>query len=386
MTILVVSHKYPPSIGGMQKQCFELVESLKKKHTVIEHIYRSKGSNVAFLFPAALKTLKILKKNPDIDIIYANDGLMSFFLTPVFWFTKKPIVVTIHGLDVVFPLKFYQRWVKKYLNRTSAVIGVSEATCQEVMKRGVDSSKVHFVANGMDTRRDHAEANFKLSHKIGLDLTNKQVLISIGRGVRRKGFSWFAKHVLPELPQNVIYIVIGPSLGDHQKYIRQQRRLPKSLSRLLALLNGTPLDEITLYKVRAEKNLEERVYHLTDLNNEEVASALKQAQLFVMPNLHVPGDYEGFGLVALEAVRSGLLCLASEVDGIPSAIQHQKNGILLPSEKSELWRTEIIKHLENDTERIRLAEKYRTFAFENCSSWASMAVEYERIFEKVVNK
>jgi hypothetical protein len=48
-----------------------------------------------------------------------------------------------------------------------------------------------------------------------------------------------------------------------------------------------------------------------------------------MPNIRVPGDAEGFGLVALEAVVCGTAVLAADLEGITEAIQHGKNGLLV---------------------------------------------------------
>lgn len=46
---------------------------------------------------------------------------------------------------------------------------------------------------------------------------------------------------------------------------------------------------------------------------------------------------EGFGLVCLEACQAGTLVLAADIDGIPQAIQHQKNGLLLSPQDADAW-------------------------------------------------
>ncbi len=384
MKVLVVSHKYPPSIGGMQKHCFELVRNLKGNHEIVEVIYRNKGSNIGFLLTAWIKTLVTLRRIKDINLVYTNDGLMTFFLTPVFWFTNKPIVPTIHGLDAVFPLSFYQKWIKKYLNRCAAVITVSEPTRRELIKRGVDEKRIRFVPNGMEIRTGQSKTDFDLGDHIKTDLTGKKVLISIGRGVKRKGFSWFVLNVLPHLTSDVVYVIIGPTIGDHSKVLKSRKWIPEKLLNTLDLLNGTPIDELELYKNIQLLNLQDRVFHINNLNNTQVMAALKQSDLYVMPNLKVQGDYEGFGLVALEAVMAGLLCLAANVDGIPSAIQHEKNGILLPSGNTEEWTTKIRELLDDESTRNKLSDKYRQFAISNNSSWSQMTAEYEKIFHEIV--
>lgn len=48
------------------------------------------------------------------------------------------------------------------------------------------------------------------------------------------------------------------------------------------------------------------------------------------PTFLIPGDVEGFGLVALEASMRGTYILASGIDGITDAVIN-KNGTLLPA-------------------------------------------------------
>ncbi len=386
MEFLVVSHKYPPSIGGMQKQCFELVEGLRVKHHLHELIYRGRGSNIAFLFAAAWRALRILRKERNIQFVYANDGLMAFFLTPVQWFSKVPLIATIHGLDVVFPLNLYQKWLKRYLNRYRALIAVSDATAKELKTRGIRKDIVHMVRNGFDpksTKDNEWVENSDLSKLTGVDAGGKRVIVSIGRSVKRKGFSWFIENVFMDLPEDVIYIIIGPTLGDYRKVTRMKKWLPQSIFKTLVLLNGTPLDEIRVHKLVRTLKLEKRVFHLSSLANNEVREILERADLFVMPNIKVEGDYEGFGLVALEAVMSGTLCIASDTDGIPSAIQNDRNGLLLTPSAAPEWISRIRELLEDPDMLKNKSEEFREYTLKNCLTWDKMVMEYEQIFEKV---
>lgn len=387
MEILVISHKYPPSIGGMQKQCFELVKGLKKNNKVHHLIHEHGSSKLGFLLFVSFRARSILKRYPNIDLVYANDGLMAFFLTPLFWMTKKPITVTIHGLDVVFPLGFYQKWVRKYLNRSAAVIAVSDGTTEEIKKREVAPERVFTVKNGFDPDFKPLELNTayknQLAKKLGVDFADKKILVSIGRSVKRKGFSWMVSQIMPQL-EDVIYIIIGPTLGDYDAVRRTEKLLPRSLFNTLVLLDGKPLDEITVHEKIEELNLADRIFHVSDMSNDEVAQTLMLADLFVMPNLSVPGDYEGFGLVALEAVMSGTLSIASRVDGIPSAITEDKNGVLLEPGHVDQWLSTIKDLLADDAKRLALAEQYRNYTIENASSWEHMAMEYEQVFQKIL--
>lgn len=390
MEILVVSHKYPPSIGGMQKQCFELVEGLKKNHTVHELILHSGTSKVLFLLTAALKAKWYLVRNRKVQLVYANDGLMAFFLTPLFWMTKVPIAITLHGLDVVFPLAFYQRWIRKYLNRACAIIPVSQGTTEELLSREVREALIYPVKNGFDpggiTVSPSEDHKLWLEKKLGISLKGKKVIVSIGRSVKRKGFSWLVSEVIPKLGEDVVYLIIGPTLGDYDKVSKMRNWLPGALFDTWVLLDGVPLDEIEVHQKIDALGLDQKVFHLNDLTNEKVKSTLGVSDLFVMPNLSVPGDYEGFGLVALEAVSAGLVCVASKVDGIPSAIEHEQNGLLLPSADVEAYINTLTVLLANDDKRKKMAKQFMEYSKTHCLSWKEMATGYEEVFTKVLKE
>jgi phosphatidyl-myo-inositol dimannoside synthase len=54
------------------------------------------------------------------------------------------------------------------------------------------------------------------------------------------------------------------------------------------------------------------------------------ADLFVMPNIPVEGDMEGFGIVLLEANRAGVPAVASDLEGIRDVIEPGENGYRVP--------------------------------------------------------
>lgn len=387
--ILVISHKYPPSIGGMQKHCFELVEGLDKQTKVHRLIQTAGISKLWFFITAVGKARKILKSNPEISLIYVNDGLMAFVLTSLMKYTDVPMIATIHGLDVVFPLAFYQKWVREKLSKYAAIIAVSEATKQECFKRGLSKDRVFMVKNGFepaqDSPKDLAIIREKLKTVHGFNAENKKIIVSIGRGVRRKGFSWFVRNVMIDLPENVCYLIIGPRANTGQiRFLRNI--LPAPLFNNLVLFAGLSIDEVEIEKAVTELSLQDRVKRISNLTYEELNALIQLADISVMPNVKVEGDFEGFGLVALEAVSNGTLCIASGIEGITSAVENDKNGILLESENKEAWVARIGDLVREPEELKSLSEKYKSFNLEHSFSWSKMVDEYYHIFKNVARE
>ena len=131
MKILFISHKYPPSTGGMEVQSYELISGIEKKHTIVKLVIKPKESQLTFFLTFRKKLNQILTTHKDIDIIHLNDGLMAsvyYLLCP-----RIPIktIITIHGLEITFPLYIYQKHLVPRLHACNGVICVSEATRQE---------------------------------------------------------------------------------------------------------------------------------------------------------------------------------------------------------------------------------------------------------------
>ena len=114
------------------------------------------------------------------------------------------------------------------------------------------------------------------------------------------GGAWFVAEVLPRLAADVAYVIVGE--GPERE----------------AILSAA-----------AAAGVADRVRLTGRLDDCDLAAAYAAADLFVMPNVPVPGDMEGFGLVALEAASAGLPVVASRLEGISEAVRDGRNGTLV---------------------------------------------------------
>jgi glycosyltransferase involved in cell wall biosynthesis len=385
MEILFITHKYPPSIGGMEKQSYELINGVARSCKVHMIIYDNRSSKVKFLLSVAFKARKILRDNPGISIIHLNDGLMAFFALLLKKMTDVPIVVTLHGLDIVFPSKLFQRFVVGKFKKLDGVICVSQATAQECIKRGFDRDKVHVVYNGVDTDMSliNKQPAYRkaLEKRLGIPLEGKKILVSVGRSVKRKGFYWFITKVLPHLERDVIYLIIGPPHPHIKKINFFLNLLPAYLAHLIVLILGLGIEEIEIKQSLEKPDIKGRGFYLGKLPFEEMVQVFKHSDLFVMPNRKVMGDTEGFGLVALEASVNGLPVLASAIEGITCAVIDGKNGFLVPPENDAIWIKKI-HTLLSDCDHLReFGEKAKEFTIANYA-WKKMVEGYITIFKK----
>lgn len=373
----------------MQKQSLELITGISKDIKTHTLIYDNKSGRVKFFLTLRSRVSKILKENPGISLIHLNDGLMAVFSLPLLKLTNIPILATIHGLDIVMPGRFYQNRIVPKLRRFAGMIAVSSATAKECTDRDFDADKVFVVPNGVDTSLADipADPGFrkKLEERFGVSLEGKHILVTVGRPVKRKGFSWFLNSVMPLLDDNIVYIVIGPK----DEHIKTKKfflsLLPKSLSFQLSLIFGLSTDETEVMKALEKPELKDRAFFVGKIPFAEMMQTLKAADLFIMPNIKAEGDAEGFGLVALEAAVCGLPVVAAGIEGITDAVIEGKNGWLVPSKDAQAWKEKITQLLSDKKELKAFGKKAQEYTVENFS-WKKMCDGYISVFKKISGK
>lgn len=381
--ILCITHKYPPMVGGMEQQSFELTKGLSKHYKT--HVIAYNNGNKALWFAHLKSKIKhTLKENPNIQLIHLNDGSMG---TACLWLKKHthiPIIVTYHGLDITFPLDYYQKKLVPKLSGYDGAICVSQSTKHECLKRGFKEDDTYVVKNGVDS--SIAEIPFdqgivaKLKKNVGIDITGKHILVTLGRPVKRKGFSWFLKNVMPNLHPDICLLMIGPMNPKHSFLEKALHTVSEDLNRKVQLMLGSQSDA---QAVEEELKHHDNAFHLGSLPYADLLQILSLADLFIMPNIQVDGDIEGFGLVALEASIRGTFVLASGIEGITDAIIDGENGYLLPSENAHEWTHKIHELLSDKKKLQTLSQHGKEFTQQNYS-WDRMVNGYKAIFDQYI--
>lgn len=206
MRSLFISRTYSSkSVGGMQRQSFLLIRYISQitdTETKIIHWPYSQLFFPFFLIYAFFKSsyFLFLKR---IDLIHLGDALLTPLGCILKFFFQIPVAITIHGLDVIFPNFLYQKIIVGQLQFLDGIICVSQATQKECIKRGVPLTKTKVIGNCTNL--------FPLRQKKSLDsnFKCKKILLSVGRPIKRKGFSWFTENVFLQLELNVVYLIAG---------------------------------------------------------------------------------------------------------------------------------------------------------------------------------
>lgn len=367
-SLLFMSHLHPPqdnpldSIGGMQEVSQQLLHHLNASgtfeiHEWVNHAaWKHIGWSTAGYLAKSLQRVPTLIKQHNIDLIVCG-SMVTAAISPILraMGVKVPIVAINHGQDVTLPFGPYQWWVPNVFRALTKVISVSEATSIQSRDRGLDSSKAEVLPNGIKldfARRmpPQGEAKAILSESHSID-PKIPLLLTVGRLVERKGHTWFLENVLPKVQTPVQYVMIGEGPQQHE---------------IEHAMSG--LQQVSPH----------HIYVLGRQEEEFVHHAYAASDLFIMPNISVEGDMEGFGIVLLEANAVGCPAVATYIEGIRDVIEDGLNGLAIQEGDARGFAQSIDHLLTEPTQRhdLRASSKQRAETFE----WQVLVSRYETCF------
>jgi phosphatidylinositol alpha-1,6-mannosyltransferase len=101
-----------------------------------------------------------------------------------------------------------------------------------------------------------------------------------------------------------------------------------------------------------------------------------------MPNIPVPNDMEGFGLVMLEAGMCGLPVIASNIEGIADVITEGANGHLVQTGGEEGFQLAIMRYYTDVEALHSLKGRTRRFTAAHFS-WDAVVDRYVSILQNL---
>jgi phosphatidylinositol alpha-1,6-mannosyltransferase len=187
--------------------------------------------------------------------------------------------------------------------------------------------------------------------KSELSLGTGPILLTVARLVRRKGID----QVLRCIPDLV-------------------RKHPG----LQYVVAGEGPEKVDLLQLSSDLLIEEHVRFL-GLTEESTKWALySMCDLFIMPNRLLNGeDWEGFGIVFMEAALCGKPAIGGRNGGVPEAIEDCVTGLLVDSEKVDSIRDTVLLLLDNAESRGRMGLRARERGEEKFN-WLAIAEAFQK--------
>jgi len=148
MRLLFISRAFPPVVGGIEKQNFELASSLGKLVDIDLLANRRGKKFLPFFLPFA--AFFSLWKARKADYVLLGDAVLSPIGLLLSVMLNKPVFCIVHGLDITFRNPFYQKVIVRFcLPRLAGLIAVGNATRDLAIAKGIHEEKVVFIPNGI---------------------------------------------------------------------------------------------------------------------------------------------------------------------------------------------------------------------------------------------
>ncbi len=350
--ILFVTRKYPPAKGGMEAYSYNLISNYCGDKKAI--VLGKKQINLIWFFPYCM--LYALFNAQKYEVIELGDMLLS----AVGWIAKKrnksiKVVATVHGLDITYSKAIYQKYLKMFSYGFDMYVPNSTYTLEIALKRGYQPLECIPPATLNDDNIVFPSKNRNLfceKYQINSDAF---IVATVGRLVKRKGVEWFVRNVLAEYNNpNLVYLVVG---------------------------TGTMEEEIR----RAIKETgDDRVRMLGKISNDDLLEMYTNIDVFLMPNILVENDVEGFGMVATEACAANTLVVAANIQGIRDAVVNQENGILYDAGNSKELELLLEDIYRNSFQYEDIKKNARPFVL-NRFTGEAVAQRYSDIFNRLLS-
>jgi glycogen synthase len=390
--VLILSWEYPPIVeGGLARHVRKLAEGLVAVGTEVHVLTRGGGHRPAEEVRHGVTVHRVaepdfpkhdldafiawvedmnrdlaatgarLGERFEFDLVHSHDWLVAPAAEQLKESFGTPWLVTVHATEHGrhqgwvrrHPQSYIHRIEREMVRRADRVI-----TCSDFMRGHVNQvfrvakRKITTIQNGIDP------ADLEPIEPVDLDelraryaAPDERLVLLVGRLVYEKGFH-LALEALPEVIKrlgNVRFLVCGT--GTAEAELKEQARSLGLMShgRFIGWTGDDTLH--SLYRV---------------------------ADLCVVPSI-----YEPFGLVALEAMASGCLCLVADTGGLREVVPEDGTaGLRFRARDSRSLGRMIEKMLTDEELRERLVGEAREHVLD--FDWAEVAAETAEVYEQLV--
>ncbi|PAE18203.1 hypothetical protein CHH91_00015 [Virgibacillus sp. 7505] len=259
-------------------------ESFSEYNNIFYYKYKR---HPLYFFKAAYRINKYIEKFKP-DVIHIHSTFAGLFVRFPLLFNKKKckVVYCSHGWSFLMEGSKLRNkvfvFVEKILSkRTDLIINISNNELDQSLKRNLPKDKSVVIYNGIKDSFNESDIELEMDN-------NKINLLYVGRFDYAKGIDIIIDYFEKYDTENLNLYVIG---------------------------------EGVLSKTQFETNVKTNIHFLGWVDNKELDSYYKSADAVIMPS-----RWEGFGLVAIEAMKNSTPVIASNRGALSEIIDDGYNG------------------------------------------------------------
>jgi phosphatidylinositol alpha-1,6-mannosyltransferase len=358
--ILLVSEWFPPAVGGSGELLANIYSKVSSQRvnviTDVRHAAEESGDRSSSLkvvrtafgsrpglfgtesLPSQFRLARQIRKTAQIgSIVHCGRALPEGSAA---WLSRlaggHPYLCWTFGEELAYAASSRElSWLLKRVHRgAGALLAICQNTAGLLRDLGNPSAKIHVVYPGVDADRFRPAAGGEAIRRALLQ-DGELMLLAVGRLQLRKG---------------------------HDLVIRTLGGLVRSGPRLRYVIVGDGEERQMLESLAVEQGVADRVRFMGKVPSAALPSYYAAADIFVHPNRVDGVDFEGFGLVFLEAAASGLPAIGGRSGGVPEAIEDGRTGMLVGGKDVEELARAIRLLAGSDILRAELGRAARTRA------------------------
>lgn len=365
MRILLTSHRFHPSVGGTEEVVAQLARRFaargnsvtvatsdepgapqaedREGYSVRRFALRRVGK---FRFPG--RDYVRFARDGDFDVAHLHGQRVwsTDYLYRHLDAFRPRVVFTAHGFyqwhverTPIVDAWYYRRVLPRALRRVAAVVALTEAERDELHAWGVPDPRI--IPDGFDPAEFASlPSGFRKQHAFG---EREPLVLYVGGLYRNKRVHLLAKAAAEA---DATLAVIGRDVDGAQERL-----------------------------AREAASWGARVRFMGTLPRHDVLAAYREADVFALAS-----DFEGFGLVLLEAMAAGLPFVSTSAGAAPE-LARSGGGVVVGA---DALGGEIQSLLADPERRRRLGEKGRAAA--PLYDWDRIAERYLTLFEEVMRR
>ncbi len=326
--MLLVTEWFPPAVGGSAELLANIYARVSAcpidvitasapaasdtRSSSFRIVHTRFGSETSCLAPRSLRAhirlaCEIRRSTHADSIVHCGralpEGLAALFCRSA---GGRPYVCWTHGEELAYAASSRElSWLLTRVHRgAGALVANSHNTARLLLALGNPADKVHVVHPGVDADRFRPGIGDEAIRSALLQ-NGELMLLTVGRLEARKG---------------------------HDLVVRALAGLGANGPRLRYVIVGDGPDAPRLKQLVVEHDLADRVCFLGQVPPQDLPRYYAAADVFVHPNRLDGSDFEGFGLVFLEAAAAGLPAIGGRSGGVPEAVKHGVTGMLVSGE------------------------------------------------------